>query len=95
MSTSPRSDNKDTPADEPRDSVGPALGFDRDLAAKIGKCITVRRNLCGLSRQQLGARLGIDSTEMEAYERGAKRLNCRVLLQVAKQLNATPRFFFQ
>jgi transcriptional regulator with XRE-family HTH domain len=54
-----------------------------------------RRNFCGLSRQQLSARLGIDSAEMEAYEGGAKRMNCRLLRHAAKQLNAAPRFFFQ
>ena len=69
--------------------------FDRDLAVQIGKCITVRRSLCGLSKPQLGARLGIDSMEVEAYEQGEKRMSCRLLLETAKQLNATPRFFFQ
>jgi transcriptional regulator with XRE-family HTH domain len=65
------------------------------LAAKIGKCIAVRRNFCGLSKQRLGARLGIDSMEVEAYEQGEKRMSCRLLLETAKHLKATPRFFFQ
>jgi ribosome-binding protein aMBF1 (putative translation factor) len=71
------------------------LAFDRDLAVRIGKCIAVRRNFCGLSNQQLGARLGIDPVEVEAYEQGEKRMSCRLLLETAKQLKATPRFFFQ
>jgi ribosome-binding protein aMBF1 (putative translation factor) len=69
--------------------------FDRDLAVKIGKCIAVRRSFCGLSKQQLGARLGIDPGEVEAYEQGEKRMSCGLLLETAKQLKATPRFFFQ
>jgi hypothetical protein len=69
--------------------------FDRDLAVEIGKRIAVRRGFCGLSKQQLGARLGIDLVELEAYEQGGKRMRCRLLLETAKQLKATPRFFFQ
>jgi ribosome-binding protein aMBF1 (putative translation factor) len=76
-------------------AAGSAPAFDRDLALKIGKSISVRRKLCGLSRQQLAARVGIDSAEVEAYEQGAKRISCSLLLQTAKQLNANPRFFFQ
>jgi hypothetical protein len=30
-----------------------------------------------------------------AYEQGEKRMSCKLLLETAKQLNATPRFFFQ
>jgi transcriptional regulator with XRE-family HTH domain len=79
---------------ELRDVATSSPTFDRDLAVKIGKCITVRRNFCGLSKQQLGARLGIESMEVEAYEQGEKRMSCRLLLETAKQLKATPRFFF-
>jgi ribosome-binding protein aMBF1 (putative translation factor) len=69
--------------------------FDRDLAAKIGVRVAMRRSLCGLSKMQLGARLGIDTADVSAYEQGEKRLSCKLLLETAKQLNATPRFFFQ
>jgi hypothetical protein len=69
--------------------------FDGDLAIRIGKCIAVRRNFCGLSKQQLGARLGIDPVEVEAYEQGEQRISCRLLLETAKWLKAMPRFFFQ
>jgi transcriptional regulator with XRE-family HTH domain len=76
-----------------RDVATSSPTFDRDLAVKIGKCMTVRRDFCRLSTQQLGARLGIDSMEVEAYEQGEKRMSCRLLLETAKQLKATPRFF--
>jgi transcriptional regulator with XRE-family HTH domain len=55
----------------------------------------MRRSHCGLSKLQLGARLGIDTAEVSAYEQGEKRMSCKLLLETAKQLNATPRFFFQ
>ena len=55
---------------ELQDAATSPLAFDRDLAIKIAKCIVVRRNFCGLSKQQLAARLGIDPVEVEAYEQG-------------------------
>ena len=80
---------------ELQDAATSSPAFDRDLAVKIGRCIVVRRNFCGLSKQQLGARLGIDPMEVESYEQGEKRISCRLLLETARQLKATPRFFFQ
>jgi hypothetical protein len=90
-----RSQNAGFFTQELQDAATSSPAFGRDLVAKIGKCIAVRRNFCGLSKQQLGARLGIDPVEVEAYEQGGKRMSCRLLLETAKQLKATPRFFFQ
>ena len=90
-----RSQNAGLFTQELQDAATLSPAFDRDLAVKIGKCIAVRRNFCGLSKQQLGARLGIDPVEVDAYEQGEKRMSCRLLLETAKQLKATPRFFFQ
>ena len=87
--------NTDFLTQELQDATTSSAAFDRDLAVKIGKCIEVRRNFCGLSKPQLGARLGIDAREVEAYEQGEKRISCKLLLETAKQLKATPRFFFQ
>lgn len=95
MSASYRSENKEILAQELQDGTRSSPAFDRDLAAKIGKCISVRRSLCGLSKQQLGARLGIDLADVEAYEQGEKRMSCQLLFETARQLKATPRFFFQ
>jgi ribosome-binding protein aMBF1 (putative translation factor) len=95
MSASSRSENKQILTQELQEAARSSPALDRDLAAKIGKCIAVRRSLCGLSKQQLGARLGIDSADVEAYEQGEKRMGCKLLLETAKQLKATPRFFFQ
>jgi transcriptional regulator with XRE-family HTH domain len=70
-------------------------GFDRDLAAMIGTRVAMRRSLCGLSKLQLAARLGIDIEDVSAYEQGEKRMGCKLLLETAKQLKASPRLFFQ
>jgi ribosome-binding protein aMBF1 (putative translation factor) len=90
-----RSINEGFFTQELQDAATSSPIFDRDLAVKIGKCIAVRRNFCGLSEQQLGARLGINPVEVEAYEQGEKRMSCSLLLETAKRLKATPRFFFQ
>jgi ribosome-binding protein aMBF1 (putative translation factor) len=95
MSAFFRSEIQEILTQELCDAGTPSPSFDRDLAAKIGSRVATRRNFCGLSKQQLGARLGIDSIEVEAYEQGEKRMSCRLLLETAKQLKATPRFFFQ
>jgi ribosome-binding protein aMBF1 (putative translation factor) len=95
MSPPSRSETAQVSAQELREIAASSPAFDRDLAARIGKCITVRRNFCGLSKQQLGARLGVDLMEVEAYEQGERRMSCALLLETAKQPKASPRFFFQ
>jgi DNA-binding transcriptional regulator YiaG len=69
--------------------------FDRSVAASVGRCIELRRTLCGLSKQQLATRLGIDAADVDAYEQGEKRISVKLLLQTAKQLRAHPTIFFQ
>jgi len=69
--------------------------FDRAVAASVGRCIMLRRTLCGLSQQQLGLRLGIDAAEVDAYEQGEQRITVRLLLDTAKHLRAHPTLFFQ
>ena len=95
MSASSRSKTQETLTQELRNDETSSPAFDRDLAAKIGTRVAVRRSLCGLSKLQLGARLGIDTADVSAYEQGEKRMSCRLLLETARQLKAAPRFFFQ
>ena len=95
MSASFRSETQEALTQELRNAATSSPAFDRDLAAKIGTRVAMRRSLCGLSKLQLGARLGIDTADVSAYEQGEKRMSCKLLLETAKQLNATPRFFFR
>jgi ribosome-binding protein aMBF1 (putative translation factor) len=95
MSVLSQSETEELLADESRDATRSSTKFDLDLAAKVGKHIRVRRILCGLSQQQLGARLGISTADVRAYEQGEKRLSCKLLLETSRQLKATPRFFFR
>ena len=95
MSASSRSKTQETLTQELRNAVTSSPAFDRDLAAMIGTRVAMRRSLCGFSKSQLAARLGIDTADVSAYEQGEKRMSCKLLLETAKQLNATPRFFFR
>jgi ribosome-binding protein aMBF1 (putative translation factor) len=95
MSALSRSKTQETLTPELRHATTFSPAFDRYLAAKIGTRVAARRSFCGLSRLQLAARLGIDTADVLAYEQGEKRMSCKLLLETAKQLKATPRFFFQ
>jgi transcriptional regulator with XRE-family HTH domain len=95
MSTSSRSETQETFTRDLQNAAALSSAFDRGLAVKIGARVAMRRSLCGLSKLQLAARLGIDSADVSAYEQGEKRMSCKLLLEAAKQLKATPRFFFQ
>jgi ribosome-binding protein aMBF1 (putative translation factor) len=88
-----RSETQETLTQELRDAATSSSAFDRELVAKIGSRVAMRRSLCGLSKLQLAARLGIDSACASSYEQGEKRMSCKLLLEAAKQLKATPRFF--
>jgi ribosome-binding protein aMBF1 (putative translation factor) len=95
MSPSSRSETQETLTQELRKVASPLPAFDQDLAARVGTRVAIRRSLCGLSKLQLAARLGIDTVDVLAYEQGEKRMSCKLLLETVKQLKATPRFFFQ
>jgi hypothetical protein len=95
MSALFRSETQDTLTRELRKAATSSPAFDRESAAKLGNRVAMRRSLCGLSKLQLAARLGIDSADVLAYEQGVKRMSCKLLLETAKQLKAAPRFFFQ
>jgi transcriptional regulator with XRE-family HTH domain len=94
MSNSPRSELHGKLARE-LETAASSSPFDGDLAVKIGTRVAARRSLCPLSKMQLAARLGISAADMLAYEQGEKRISYALLLEIAKPLKATPRFFFQ
>jgi ribosome-binding protein aMBF1 (putative translation factor) len=81
-------EKSEAPSNQPR-------AFDTSVARGVGRCIKLRRTICGLSKEQLGEKLGIDATEVDAYEQGGKRISARLLLETAKQLRARPSLFFQ
>ena len=60
----------------------------------IGSQIQIRRTLLGLSREQLGARVGVTASDMEQYEAGRARVHPGILLDVADALQTPVSYFF-
>ena len=89
MSASSRSETQETLTQELWKVATSSPSVDQDLAVKIGTRVAMRRSLCGLSKLQLAARLGIDAADVSSFERGAKRMSCKLLLEAARQLKAT------
>ena len=87
--------NRQILAEKSRALSNEPRAFDRNVAASVGRCIKLRRILCGLSKEQLAARLGINVEEVEAYEQGGKRISAKLLLETAEHLRARPALFFQ
>jgi ribosome-binding protein aMBF1 (putative translation factor) len=61
----------------------------------IGDRLRVIRSSHGISKQELSARLGIDSEVLNLYEAGERRVSANLLLRIAKLLDVRPRYFFQ
>jgi DNA-binding Xre family transcriptional regulator len=61
----------------------------------IGRNVQAKRTSRGLSRQELSAKLGIHTDDLNSYEAGAKRINANLLLRIAKVLDVQPDYFFR
>ena len=61
----------------------------------IGRRLRVKRTSSGTSEGGLCEKLGIDRDDLDAYERGAKRVSANLLLRLAKVLDVQPDYFFQ
>jgi len=62
---------------------------------RIGTRLRTRRISYGISKKELSARLGIDQGDLDLYETGAKRVNAKLLLSIAKLLDVRLDYFFE
>jgi transcriptional regulator with XRE-family HTH domain len=53
-----------------------------------------KRTSTGWSQEQLAEKLQIDPKEINAYEKGAKRITADRLLRLSKALGVRPVYFF-
>jgi DNA-binding transcriptional regulator YiaG len=83
MSASFRSKTEEALTQELRNGPTLSSAFHRESSVKIGTRVAIRRSLCGLSKPQLAARLGIDSADVDSYEQGEKRMSYKLLLEAA------------
>jgi transcriptional regulator with XRE-family HTH domain len=61
----------------------------------VGARLRVRRNLAGLSQDQLAKALGLTFQQIQKYERGVNRMGASRLFQVARLLSVPVGYFFE
>jgi transcriptional regulator with XRE-family HTH domain len=61
----------------------------------VGTRLRLRRNLIGLSQEQLGKASGLTFQQIQKYERGANRMGASRLFQLARLLNVPVSYFFE
>ncbi|MDD3030041.1 MAG: helix-turn-helix transcriptional regulator [Alphaproteobacteria bacterium] len=61
----------------------------------VGARLRMRRNLVGLSQEQLGKSLGLTFQQIQKYERGINRMGSSRLFQIAKTLSVPVAYFFE
>ena len=60
----------------------------------VGARLRLRRNLMGMSQEQLGKACGLTFQQIQKYERGTNRMGASRLFQFAKLLDVTVSYFF-
>lgn len=60
----------------------------------VGSRVRFRRNLIGMSQEQLGRATGLTFQQIQKYERGANRMGASRLFQIARILGVPVSWFF-
>lgn len=60
----------------------------------VGARLRLRRNLMGMSQEQLGKACGLTFQQIQKYERGTNRMGSSRLYQFAKLLDVPVSYFF-
>ena len=61
----------------------------------VGSRLRLRRNLVGMSQEQLGKSLGLTFQQIQKYERGANRMGASRLHQISRLLGVPVAWFFE
>ncbi|WP_174300732.1 helix-turn-helix domain-containing protein [Caulobacter sp. S45] len=61
----------------------------------VGDRVRRRRRALGVSQEQLADQLGLTFQQVQKYERGANRVSCSKLYQIASALQASIAYFFE
>ena len=64
--------------------------FDVHVGVRLCLC----RRSAGMTRQELGARIGVDAREIREFEKGKDRINAGLLRHVAAVTGVSPAYFF-
>ena len=60
----------------------------------VGSRVRLRRNMLGLSQEQLGAKIGLTFQQIQKYERGANRIGASRLYRLSQVLDVPIMFFY-
>lgn len=66
-----------------------------DVDKYVGIRIRSRRQVVGITQQDLAAKLGLTFQQVQKYEKGANRIGASRLVEVAHALDAPPGWFFE
>ena len=61
----------------------------------VGARLRLRRNLIGMSQEQMGKALGLTFQQIQKYERGSNRMSASRLHQLSKVLSIPVAWFFE
>lgn len=62
--------------------------------AHVGKRLRLRRNMLGMSQEELGTAVGVTFQQVQKYERGTNRIGSSRLFEIAKILSVPVGYFF-
>lgn len=65
------------------------------IDAQVGSRIRMRRQLIGMSQEQLAAAVGVTFQQIQKYERGANRVSASRMVRIARALIVPAAFFFE
>ena len=66
-----------------------------DVDIQLGAKVRARRQLLGLSQEDLGQALGVTFQQVQKYERGTNCMTVSRLMEASKALSTSPDFFIE
>ena len=82
-------------AETPRSRSRHAGDAPHPIDIHVGSRLRMRRNMLGISQEQLGELLGVTFQQVQKYERGTNRIGASRLWQISQVLTAPIRYFYQ
>lgn len=64
------------------------------IDVRVGSRVRLRRNMLGLSQEELGKKVGLTFQQIQKYERGANRIGASRLHELSRELDVPVSFFY-
>src|SRR5215218_3069981 len=72
----------------------PKIDVPNPVDVRVGGRLRLRRNMLGLTQEQLGEAIGLTFQQVQKYERGANRIGASRLYELSRILDMPVSFFF-